>query len=137
MELDARHRDVAETTREVIALQERIASLNDTTRANATQIRASQAARLPLDLPQIRLHYVHQGYLARQTLDAQLRLGDRQSELQRRRARLNEANAKVKAIDKLYERQKKRFEEALRKSEQRATDEQALRVHAAKVAKLR
>lgn len=127
-ELDARRREVAEVLRDVVALQRRLADLTDTAKANVLLIRASQGASAPLDLPQLRVHYAHQSLLARQMIETQLQLGEREKELSRRRERLQQAHSRAKAMDKLHDRQKARFDEAQRRAEQKVEDELGLRL---------
>jgi len=125
-ELDARRRDVAEAAREVQAVQRRIADLAESARANLTHTLASQSG---MDIPVIRMHYVHHGYLARQAVNAELRLGECRSELAARRRKLHESHAKARAIDKLYERQKSRFDQEQQKEERKSEDELAAQVY--------
>lgn len=126
-ELDLRRREVAEAAREVLTLQDRIGQLSETVRAHVGELRQSQSEGASLDLPQIRMHYVHQGYLARQMVDAELRLAEKQKELSNRREMLKQANARAKALEKLHERQKERFDRDQRMSERKTQDEQAQR----------
>jgi len=128
LELDLRRREVADTSREVLALQNCIDQLSDTARSNVGDLRESQSAATSLNVPQIRAHYVHQGYLARQTVDAELRLAEKQKALGARREALKQANARAKALEKLHERQKERFDQEQRRSDQKIEDEQAQRI---------
>jgi flagellar export protein FliJ len=127
-ELEVRRREVAEALRDVIALQRRLADLAETAKANVLQIRTSQGASASLDVPQLRVHYLHHSLLSRQMIETQLQLGEKEMELSRRRELLQQANSRAKAMDKLHDRQKARFDEGRRKAEQKIEDELALRL---------
>lgn len=127
-ERDACRRAVAEATRQVLALQDCIAHLHEAARANVEGIRSSQLPGVELNVPQVRLHYTHQAHLARETVSAELMLAGKQKDLSSRRESLKEASARAKAIEKLYERQKERFERAQRSKERKVEDEQAQRL---------
>jgi flagellar export protein FliJ len=127
-ELDACRREVAEATRAVVALQSRLATLNESARTNVQGMRTSQASQAVLDLPQIRMLYAHHGYIARQMVEAELHLVSSRKKLNSSIEVLKQANSRAKAIEKLYERQKERFDLASRKKDQRDEDEQALRM---------
>jgi flagellar export protein FliJ len=127
-ELDLRRREVAKTTRDVLALQDRIDQLNETVRSSVGELRRSQSGAGSLELAQIRMHYVHQSYLARQMVDAELTLAEKQKDLSKQRATLKQANAKAKALEKLHERRKEQFDWDQRKNEQKIEDEQAQRI---------
>lgn len=109
------------------AVQARIANdLRDCVR----QIREQKAVGL-IDISGLRAGYLHQGTLMRKLEDAVVSVSKSRQEMVAQQKLLSEANARLKAMEKLRERQWRRHQAVVRREEQDAGDELALRMFVA------
>lgn len=109
------------------AVQARIANdLRDCVR----QIRQEKALGL-IDIAALRAGYLHQGTLMRKLEEAVGSVNKSRQEMVAQQKLLSEANARLKAMEKLRERQWRRHQAVVRREEQDAGDELALRKYAA------
>ena len=126
--LDAQRRVVAGAVRSVVRAQNRIVQLTQELHGSMGEARdARQAKRL--DLVSLCAHQRHRGWLHRRILESEQELGREEAELDTERERLAETMKRLKVIEKLREKQKLRYDTAIRRREQAFYDEAALQTH--------
>lgn len=123
--LDAQRRAVAQASRALGEVEDRIAQL---TRALRETVDQSRDARLAtrLDLLALRHHQFFHGQLHQRLLGSHKELARRREGLSREQVKLGEAMKQVKVIEKLRERQWTRCAARQRRHEQAMVDEAAL-----------
>lgn len=95
-------------------------------RENVEQMRLSRTHGV-LDVALMRAAHLHSGWLSRRMAEVDLELKDRRTRLAIERKKLTEAMAKLKAIEKLRERQWRRHQLETDREEQAVLDETAIR----------
>ncbi len=125
---DAQRRVVADAVRAVTRVEERIAELTRQWHGMIEQSR--DALHTPrLDVVSIRGHQIHRAWLHRKITELSETLARKQAKLRAERAQLAETSNRLRAIEKLRERQWKRFRTSVAREEQGASDEAALQMH--------
>ena len=124
-EVERQRRAVAVATRAVKAAEARLADVTNRLRDLALSTRsAKQGGRLDVGL--LRSQEFHGGWLADQAIKAQGGLSVKKAELLRERSLLGDLSKRLKVIEKLRERQWRRFRVEQAKREQVELDEVAL-----------
>ncbi len=124
-EVERQRRAVAVAARAVKAAEVSLADVTNRLRELTLSTRsAKQGARLDVGL--LRSQEFHGGWLADQAIQAQAFLSKQQAELVRRRNLLGDLSKRLKVIEKLRERQWRRFRAEQAKREQIELDEVAL-----------
>lgn len=122
---DGQRRVVAEVVRAVSAVEGRIGGLTRELRDTIHQTRDKQkVARV--DVALLRTHQYYQSWLHRKIMEAGIELDEMKRQLDIERARLGEASARLKAIEKLRERRWQRHCFELQREEQAEANESAL-----------
>ena len=122
-----RRRATAEAVRAVQAIEEELGQLTTQLRETMTWTRDAQAAG-PLDLTSLRGSQFYRGWLQRRILESGTERTEAQRLLDEERARLTDADTKLKVVEKLRERQWQRFQDDERRRAQLETDEAGLNV---------
>ena len=122
---DRRRRVVAEAVRAMRSVQQRIDDCNELLRASVDRTSDLQRSQR-IDMHSLRSQRFYGGYLHRQLLLAGEELVARQTELDARRGELTEATKRLRAVEKLRERQWERHRRQLAREEQADADEDAL-----------
>ncbi len=125
---DAQRRVVADAVRAVTAVEQRIDRLTHELRGTVQRTRDEQRVEL-LDITSLRAHQYYRSWLHRKIMEAGIERSDHRRRLDRERARLGEASARLKAIEKLRERRWQRHHLLLKREEQADGDESALRLY--------
>ncbi len=122
---DARRRVVSENVRAVTGAEQHRAELVRARRDRMQEMRlVQQTGRL--DAVSIRRHFVHAGYLEHQLDVSETELTKRRGELRAEQDRLAEASKRLRVIEKLHERQWRRYLADVAREEQAALDEAAV-----------
>jgi len=127
---DAQLRTVAEAVHRVAQAETLRTTLEQGLARNLEHTRVALATTC-LDVPAIRLSYLHQGWLLRKLGAANEKLSELAKGLESERTRLGEESARLKAIEKLRERQWMRHRAAVGREEQSSCDEAAVTRHSA------
>lgn len=122
---DRRRRGVAEAVRAIRSVQQRIDDCNEQLRASVDRTSDLQRSQR-IDMPLLRSQRYYAGHLHGQLLLAGEELGTRQEELDARRGELAEATKRLRAVEKLRDRQWERHRQQLAREEQADADEAAL-----------
>jgi flagellar export protein FliJ len=122
---DQQLRAVADAVRAVAAAESARQLLDQRLQENVEQTRAAQQGA-SLDLPALRAGYLHQGWLLRRLEDGAAELAERSNLLVAERKLLSEASARLKAVEKLKERQWMRHRTQVNQEEQAFFDEMAV-----------
>ncbi len=126
--LDAQRRVVADAVRAVGSVEDRIGQLTQELSGSVLQSRDVQRARR-LDISSLCAHQHRRGWVHRQITEAERELQRTVDELNREREKLAEDVKQLKVIEKLREKQKLRYDTAIRRQEQAGYDEAALQLH--------
>lgn len=124
---DVQRRRVGDSARAVRGVEMRIDQLTQTLRSTVDQKRDEQRLEQP-DVAQLRTNQFYQSWLHRKIVESYDELSERNRELETERAKLGEATARLKAIEKLREKRLRRHEQAVRREEQAIMDEVAGRM---------
>ncbi len=126
---DQQRRVVAERFRQVNAVREQIDGLTALLEGEHASIRQSVSGGREgcnrLDMDDLRRHHVHISQLHRSLAAARGELTRLRGELEEEQGRLAEASKQVKVLDKLEERQRARYDTALKRAELADADEVA------------
>ena len=122
---DKQRRVVAEAIRAVGRMEDHVASLNEELRRSVVE-QVSEQSRATLDVVLVRSQEFHRGWLHRQMTGAQLELGRRERELASKRDGLAEATKQLRVIEKLREKQRRRYVTEVKREEQLVNDEMAV-----------
>lgn len=125
---DAQRCIVADRLRDVAGVQERIVGLEHRVLTTTFQTRAARQA-VPFDVAALRGQYVHQGWLRHKISEAGQDLVRVRNELEIEQGKLAEAARKLKAIEKLRERQWERHRIEVAREERSGADEVAVQMH--------
>ena len=125
---DAQRRVVADAVRAVTHLEDRIARLTRQLDDTADRFRDAQRAER-LDVVSLRGHQIFRGWLTRKIAESNEELVRRQASLDYERARLAEVWKRLKAIEKLRERQWERHLTEVAREERAVNDEAALQMY--------
>ncbi len=123
-ERDRRRRVVAEAVRAIQSVQQRIDDCNEQLRASVDRTSDLQRSQR-IDMPSLRSQRYYAGYLHGQLLLAGEELATRQAELDARRGELTDATKRLRAVEKLRDRQWERHRQKLVREEQVDADEAA------------
>lgn len=126
--LDAQRRVVADAVQALVRVEERIAALTRTWHGMVDQSRDAMRIQR-LDLVSLSGHQVYRGWLDQEIAKSNESLARKRAELDAERVRLAETSKELKVIDKLRERQWKRFSVKIAREEQVANDEAALQMY--------
>ena len=124
---DVQRRRVADSIRAARRVEVRIDQLTQTLRNTVDQKRDEQRLNRP-DVAELRTNQFYQSWLHRKIVESYDELAERNRELQVKRTKLGKASAQLKAIEKLREKRWQRNQQAVRREEQAATDEVAVRM---------
>jgi len=120
---DLRAQDFASAQRQVFAAEQQRDSLSQERQGLFDE--AGQRARNRFDAREIRAFYQHERHLARLIDDADSEIRRLRVVAGERRAELEEAMQRRKMVEKLRERKMNEYLAAIRKDEQKLTDEKA------------
>ena len=120
---DLRANDFASAQRHVAAVEQQRESLSGERQGLLDE--AGQRARDRFDAREIRAFYQHERHLARLIDDADSEIRRLRAVAEERRVELEEAMQRRKMVEKLRERKMNEYLEAVRKDEQKLTDEKA------------
>ena len=123
-ERDARRREVADAARAVTSAEQRIEELNNELQATMQHTQSEQK-QARLDVALLRGHQFRRNHLHRRIIESHAALASKKHELNACRAKLAEASKRLKAIEKLREKQWNRHLTEVRREEQTAGDEVA------------
>lgn len=126
--MDAQRRVVADAVRAVTLVEERIAVLTRRRCGAVDQSRDAMGTHC-LDLVSLRGQQVYRGWLDHEIAKSNESLAGKRVELDAERAKLAETSKELKVIEKLRERQWKRFRVKIAREEQAANDEAALQMY--------
>lgn len=126
-ERDAQRLVVVEKARAAEAMQSRIGMLAKRMGDNADESREVRGAG-PLTVGLLRRHELHNLWLGRVIESSGELLDDRLGELRQERGKLAEAATRLKAIEKLRERQWEAYRDELAREERQAGDEAAQQI---------
>ncbi len=126
--MDAQRRVVAEAVQAVAGVEERIAALTLERHGAADQSRDAMRIHC-FDLVSLSGQHIYRGWLDREIAKSNESLAQKRAELDAERERLAETSKELKVIEKLRERQWKRFCVKLAREEQVANDEAALQMY--------
>lgn len=125
---DAQRRVVADAVRAVTRVEDRIARLTQQLHDTVDRFRDAQRAER-LDVASLRGHQIYRSWLHRNIVESNEELARQQAKLDYERAKLAEAWKRVKAIEKLRERQWKCHLTEVAREERAANDEAALQMY--------
>lgn len=126
--LDVQRRVVAEAVQAVAGVEERIAELTRSWHGAADQSRDAMRIHC-FDLVSLSGQQIYRSWLDREIAKFSESLAEKRVELDAERDRLAETSKELKVIEKLRERQRKRFLVKLAREEQVANDEAALQMY--------
>jgi len=125
--VDKQRRAVADAIRALTTAELRVENVTDQLRELTMQARDSKQAAV-LDVASLRGQQFYRGWLADQAIKAQADSGACRNKLAVERDRIAEATKRLKVIERLRERQWKRFRLQQDRREQMELDEVALQV---------
>lgn len=120
---DLRAQDFASAQRQVAAAEQQRSSLSQERLGLLDE--AGQRARKRFDAREIRAYYQHERHLARLIDDTDSEIRRLRSVAEERRVELEEAMQRRKMVEKLRERKMNDYLAAIRKDEQKLSDEKA------------
>ena len=126
---DAQRRVVADAVRTVQVVEKRIEKLNQDLHRSICRSRDDRM-NLRVDVFSLRGHQMFQSSVHRHLIEASRQLTERQAVLNAERVGLAGASKRLKAIEKLREKQWNRYTKAIQKREQAAYDETSTILHA-------
>jgi len=122
---DVQRRAVGDAVSAVRGVEERLDQLTHQLRDTVEITRGEQRTQ-ELDVASIRGHQSYRNWLHRRIMESNLELGDRRAMLDVERAKLGEASARLKAIEKLRDKRWARHLMQARREEQMVMDEAAV-----------
>lgn len=122
---DVQRRVVADAVRVVGGVEEQLDQLTHQLRDTVEITREEQRTQ-ELDVAALRGHQFYRNWLHRRIMESSQELGDRRATLDAERAKLGEASARLKAIEKLRDKRFTRHLVQARREEQTTMDEAAV-----------
>ena len=122
---DVQRRAVGDAVGAVRGVEERLDQLTQQLRDTVEITRGEQRTQ-ELDVASLRGHQFYRNWLHRRIMESNLELGDRRATLDVERAKLGEASARLKAIEKLRDKRFARHLVQVRREEQTTMDEAAV-----------
>jgi len=122
---DVQRRAVGDAVSAVCGVEQRLDQLTAQLRDTFEITRGAQRTQ-ELDVASIRGHQFYRNWLHRRIMESNLELGDRRATLDAERAKLGEASARLKAIEKLRDRRFTRHLVQVHREEQATMDEAAV-----------
>ncbi len=122
LDVERRQRALAEAIHRVRDLDNYIGDLNRELRETMLTDRGHQE-RTTLDVAQLRSGQLHGGWLRKQVLVSREELSRREKRVDEERRKLQDADKRLKVIEKLKERHATRHRELVHRAEQAETDE--------------
>lgn len=122
---DQQRRAVSDAVRAVAGTLARIESLTEQLRQTVELTRGERQVE-HLDVAALRGNQFYRNWLHRRILESNTELAGQQNQLEVERAKLGAASARLKVLEKLHERRRRRYREEVAHEEQSLADESAV-----------
>lgn len=124
---DRQRRVVAEAVQRVVCIEENITHLNRELK-NSMDDALNDRSVAQIDISAMRESQLYRGWIHRKILEAQIELTKSNQALDLERNKLGESSKQLKVIEKLRDRQWRRYQSRLQRAEQLMYDESALQM---------